>query len=425
VFRTVLLFVGLGLVLLTVVAVVGTFVLRRVATDQAMADARDLTALSARIVEPRLSQGVVTREPLADARLASVVTDAVIHDPVVSVRVWTTDGTIVYADRTGSGVIGKRFPAALHGLEGLAAGEVDVRTADLSAPQNEYLAHEAALLDAYTPVHTVGGTPLLFETLQRSSSVTQGARDLLTSFVPVLLVTLVALAVLLVPLAWALAARLRRAARDRARLLQETIEVSERERRRIAADLHDGPVQELAGLAMHLSAQAMRGDDAEATSALGDAAEAVRSSVRTLRSAIVGIYPPDLDAEGLGQALSDLTARLPARGLDVSLEMDDPLGYGPDVDRLLFRACQEGLRNVESHASAAKVDVTVHREGGRAVLVVRDDGRGTDDAEAARARRDGHLGLELLRDLVQDAGGTVMVSPVVGGGTALRVEVPA
>src|SRR4029453_3737487 len=108
------------------------------------------------------------------------------------------------------------------------------------------------------------------------------------------------------------------------------------------ADLHDGPVQELAGLAMHLSAQAMRGDDAEATLALGDAAEAVRSSVRTLRSAIVGIYPPDLDAEGLGQALSDLTARLPARGLDVSLEMDDPLGDGPEVDRLPFPACHGG-----------------------------------------------------------------------------------
>jgi len=111
--------------------------------------------------------------------------------------------------------------------------------------------------------------------------------------------------------------------------------------------------------------------------------------------------------------------------LDVSLEMDDPLGYGPDVDRLLFRACQEGLRNVESHASAQRVDVLVRREGGRAVLVVQDDGRGTDTAETARARRDGHLGLELLRDLVRDAGGRVIVSPVDGGGTALRVEVPA
>src|SRR5262249_25612548 len=83
--------------------------------------------------------------------------------------------------------------------------------------------------------HTVGGTPLLFETLQRSSSVTQGAKDLLTTFVPVLLVTLVVLAVLLVPLAWALAARLRRAASDRAPPLHETIAVPARAPRRPAA----------------------------------------------------------------------------------------------------------------------------------------------------------------------------------------------
>jgi two-component system, NarL family, sensor kinase len=422
--RTMLLFAGLGLLLLTLVAVVGIVVLRRVATDQAMADARDLTALSARIVEPRLVEGVVARDPLADARLASVVTDAVLHDPIVSVRLWTIDGEIVYADRTGSALIGKTFPNALEGLDALVDG-VDVRSADVSAPQNVYLRHEAALLDAYTLVHTPAGTPLIFETLQRSSSVTQGAKDLLTSFAPVLLVTLVVLALLLVPLSWALATRLQRAARDRARLLQETIEVSERERRRIAADLHDGPVQQLAGLAMRLSAQSMAGGDDEAASTLGDAAEGVRSSVRTLRSAIVGIYPPNLDAEGLGQALSDLTARLPAQGLEVSLRMDDPLGYGPAVDRLLFRACQEGLRNIESHASAEKVDVVVRRQDGCAVLVVSDDGRGIDGSDAARARRDGHLGLELLRDLVQDAGGTMTISAADGGGTSLRVEVPA
>src|SRR6058998_705757 len=63
VLRTVLLFAGLGLLLLALVAVVGIVVLRQVATDQAMADARDLTALSARIVEQRLDDGVVRREP--------------------------------------------------------------------------------------------------------------------------------------------------------------------------------------------------------------------------------------------------------------------------------------------------------------------------------------------------------------------------
>jgi two-component system, NarL family, sensor kinase len=424
VLRTVLLFAGLGLLLMVLVAVAGIVVLRRVATDQAMADARDLTALSGRIVEQRLDDGVVRGVPVALAQVASVVTDAVIHDPVVGVRLWTPDGRVVYADAVASHLIGKRFPAAVLGLESLSRGDVDVRSADLSAPQNRDLRRQGTLLDSFTPVQTLGGSPLLFETLQRSSSVSQGERELLATFAPVLLVTLVVLAALFVPLAWALATRLQRAARDRARLLEQTIDVTDRERRRIAADLHDGPVQELAGLAMHLSAQAVRRDDGTDARTLRDAAEAVRSSVRTLRSAIVGIYPPDLDAGGLGQALSDLTARLPAKGLEVSLEMDDPVGYGPAVDRLLFRACQEGLRNVETHASARRVDVVVRREGGRAVLVVSDDGRGIDDEDTAKARQDGHVGLGLLRDLVNDAGGRLSVGAVDGGGTALRVEIP-
>jgi two-component system NarL family sensor kinase len=423
VLRTVLLFVALGLVLIVLVSVVGIVVLRKAATDQAMADARDLTALSARIVEQRLDNGVVQRDPIAQARLASVVTDAVIHDPVVGVRLWTTDGEVVYADASGSTLIGKRFPDALP--TSFTGDGVDVRTADLSAPQNEYLKHEPQLLDSFTRIETPNGTPLVFETLQRSSSVAQGERDLLETFAPVLVVTLVVLAALFVPLAWALASRLRRAANDRARFLQETIDVTDRERRRIAADLHDGPVQQLAGLAMHLSAQATHADGSADSEALRDAAEGVRSSVRTLRSAIVGIYPPNLDAEGLGQALSDLTARLSAQGLEVSLHMDDGAGYGPAVDRLLFRAAQEGLRNVEAHATARRVDVTVRRDGGNAVLVVRDDGRGVTEDDAARARQDGHVGLGILRDLVRDAGGKLTLAAGNDGGTSLRVQVPA
>jgi hypothetical protein len=87
--RTVLSFAGLGLLLLVLVGVVGIVVLRQVATDQAMADARDLTALSARIVEQRLDDGVVAIDPEAEVLVASVIRDAVIHDPVVAVRLWT------------------------------------------------------------------------------------------------------------------------------------------------------------------------------------------------------------------------------------------------------------------------------------------------------------------------------------------------
>jgi signal transduction histidine kinase len=151
----------------------------------------------------------------------------------------------------------------------------------------------------------------------------------------------------------------------------------------------------------------------------------VCGSIRALRSAIVGIYPPNLHASGLGPALSDLTARLPSDGLAVSLDVPQAAAFGADADALLFRACQEALRNVEEHANAAKVSLRVFRDGDRAVLEVRDDGRGVSQTDAAAAQEDGHVGLTLLDAVLRDGGGTLRVVPADGGGTLLRVEVPA
>ena len=100
--------------------------------------------------------------------------------------------------------------------------------------------------------------------------------------------TLVALALLMVPIAWILARRVRTAQRERERLMQRAIESSDRERRRIAGDLHDGPVQELAGLSMRLSASAEQVADEGSATVLRDSASAVRGSVPTRPSAIVG-----------------------------------------------------------------------------------------------------------------------------------------
>jgi signal transduction histidine kinase len=228
------------------------------------------------------------------------------------------------------------------------------------------------------------------------------------------------LALLLIPLGWIPARRLQRAGREREAALQRSLDMSDRERRRIAGDLHDGPVQDLAGLSMRLSASAEGVTDPTEQEMLRESATAVRGSVRTLRSAIVGVYPPNLQASGLGQALEDLTARLHREGLDVSVDVADPAGYGSVADQLLYRVCQEALRNVEKHAGASHVSVRVGRSGASAVLEVTDDGRGLP----AEGPDEGHLGLQIVDDLVRDAGGSLSVSAAASGGTVVRVEVP-
>lgn len=408
----------LGLLVLGAVAVAGFFAIREIATRQALDDAKQLTEISSRLVERRVNEGLLTGDADALNLVDRVVRDAVLIDPVVRVKIWGPEGEVLYSDDLRQ--IGGRFESGKEELANLGPGEVEAEVSDLSAPENKLERGFGELLEVYTSMVAPDGTRLLFETYQQRASVAAAQQVLLRSFVPVLIVALIAFALLMLPLAWSLGRRLQRDARDRERLLERAIEATDQERRRIAGDLHDGPVQELAGLSMRLAAEAETAPEQDQRRAFAEAAAAVRGGVRALRSAIVGIYPPNLESAGLGPALSDLTARLQQEGIDVRLDVADARGYGLEVDQLLFRACREGLRNVERHAQASVVVVTVARKGAHAVLEVADDGRGlasSDDGE-------GHFGLQIVRDLVTDAGGRLTVAPGSERGTVLTVEVP-
>ncbi len=411
-------FALLGVLVLTLVAIAGFIVIRRVAVDRAIEDARSLTLFSAQVVQRRVTDGVLTGDAAATGQVASVIGDAVLYDPIVHVKLWGPDGTILYSDELKA--IGDRYASGAEELAGLSEGQISAEVSDLSAPENKYEQGSGPLLEVYTPIHTPSGDPLLFETYQRYSSIDEQRQQLLRDFAPVLIVALVALTAVLVALGWILARRLQRVSREREDALQRSLDVSDRERRRIAGDLHDGPVQELAGLSMRLSASAEGAAEPGQQEVLRESATAVRGSVRTLRSAIVGVYPPNLEASGLGPALEDLTSRLQREGLEVSLEVADPAGYGLVVDQLVYRVCQEALRNVEKHAGASHVSVSVAREDDTAVLAVTDDGRGIP----AEVPDQDHLGLQIVDDLVRDAGGALSVAPGPEGGTVVRVEVP-
>jgi two-component system, NarL family, sensor kinase len=201
------------------------------------------------------------------------------------------------------------------------------------------------------------------------------------------------------------------------------MEASFRERRIIAGDLHDGPVQEMSGLSLGLTAEAEYADDERTRQVLAGAAGSVRNSVRALRSAIVGIYPPNLEQMGLEAALSDLLARLPNREISghLSYALDQEPGHR--ANELLYRSSQEAIRNVEKHAGAANVWVTVERQDGRVTLRVIDDGSGGASV-SDEVGESGRFGLAVLADIVKDAGGRMQVASDASG-TTLQVEVPA
>src|SRR3954468_20633445 len=174
--RAVLTFALLGILAAIVVGVGGALVLRRLATDQALTQARNFTAFSARVVERRVTDGLVAGDAEAAGAVASVVGDAVLHPPVVRVKIWTEDGEIVYSDETR--LIGERYELGDDERAALEHGGVTAAVSDLSEPENRFERGQGELLEVYTSIHTPDGTPLLFETYQRSESVSSSGREL-------------------------------------------------------------------------------------------------------------------------------------------------------------------------------------------------------------------------------------------------------
>jgi two-component system NarL family sensor kinase len=422
--KAVLTFAISGTIVLVLVGVVGVVVMQRVGQAEAIRQAKDITSVVARnVVQPGLTDGILNGDAVRLNALDLLV-KGVLRDPIVRVKIWSPDGTIVYSDEPR--LVGERFSLGADELYALRTGAVDASVSDLSQPENRFERGFGQLLEVYLPLHTKGGQPVLFEAYLLYDSVTASARQLWQAFLPVVAVALIALALLQIPLAYRLAGRVREGQRERERLLQRAIDASDLERRRIAGDLHDGPVQQLAGVSMSLAAAADRleGDAPEASAALRDAGERTRLGMRSLRSSLMGIYPATLERAGISAALSDLTAPLTGYGIAVDLDIDEGLSLPPQVESLLFRAAQEAIRNVTTHAEATHVRVRLARENDTATLEIVDDGKGFSPTQAEAARTQGHLGLRLLADLAHDAGATVDITSAPAHGTTVRVEVP-
>ena len=206
---------------------------------------------------------------------------------------------------------------------------------------------------------------MLFEEYLRSSAIAGNSRSVARLFAPVGIVALLVLAALQIPLAWRMARRIRNAQRDREQLLQHAVDASDRERQLIAAGLHDGVVQELAGQSFQMAA-AVEQDrpPEELRAALTEGAAGTRNAIRQLRSLLLEIYPPALRDQGLAAALPDLVAPLTARGIEVSMDVQDDLALPTEVEQLVFRTAQEAVRNAGAHAAAGHVRIGVERSNG-------------------------------------------------------------
>jgi len=199
----------------------------------------------------------------------------------------------------------------------------------------------------------------------------------------------------------------------------------ERERRRIAADLHDRIGQSLA-LAQH-KLTAMRDSVSGALRAAMDEAVALlaQSAVdtRTLTSELSPLVLYDL---GLKDALSWLVEDVEKRhGIHVELHDDDVSKPLDDATAaLVFRAVRELLMNVFKHAQASTAKVSLHRTGDQVEVDVEDKGVGFEPADIAFQSARGGFGLFSVREQISRLGGTVDVVSAPRMGTRVSMRVP-
>ncbi|MEK6442054.1 histidine kinase [Pseudonocardia sp. T1-2H] len=277
-----------GLVTLLAVALVAAHAGRTMSTEVAIDAAVRATALVGDLaVRPALDDAVLRGDPRAVAALDEVVRPRVLSS-LVRVKIWDEGGRILYSDEPR--LRGQQFAFSADERRVLATGERHAGLSDLTRPENRFEDHDVALLEVYERLTTPSGVPVLFEAYHRYEGITEESRRTWTRFAPSLFGALVLLALLQLPIAVALARRLRRAQRQRETLLRRVIEATDTDRRRIAGDLHDGVVQDLAGVAFALGA-VVRAGGAVNVAEVDGAAWRIRHAVRSLRSLLVEIYP--------------------------------------------------------------------------------------------------------------------------------------
>ena len=420
-------FLAAGFVTLVAVVIATEALSRSAADDEAIADARSLThVLALSVAQPAVPRGLVEGDAAAIDKLDRQVLARLLVEDVLRIKIWDADGTILYSDRTE--LIGSVYPLDEDELEILENGGTDAELSDLSRPENRFERElGSGLLEVYTRIHSPEGEPLIFEAYYSSEQIQSEREKVLDRFLPISLGALGVLVVVTTPLILLLTRRVARAGRERERLLRAAVRASDAERVRIARDLHDGVVQDLAGSSYAISTLSHSladGSESERQAAgeLDDVSRSLRTSMRALRSLLVEIYPPDLHVAGLSAALDDLVAPLVAASLQTDVDVTGDEDAPEATVALVWRVAQEAVRNVARHAEASRMSVTVCREEDVLVLEVVDDGKGFDP-DATRSASG--FGLRGIRSLAVDAGASLEVDSTVGVGTTVRLEVPA
>ena len=205
-------------------------------------------------------------------------------------------------------------------------------------------------------------------------------------------------------------------------LTQRIIDTQEEERGRVARELHDGISQMLVGVryTLELAKRRLGMGDARTDESLGKGIDGLVGTIQEVRRISRDLRPSVLDDIGLGPAIGALTDGFSTRtGIQVDFEtVVFRNRLDQDARIALYRIAQEALTNIERHAQASRVTISLngHRKGAR--LQIADNGDGMGDQRKSKG-----LGLRNMQERIEQLGGTLRVTSTKNG-TTIEAQVP-
>ena len=212
---------------------------------------------------------------------------------------------------------------------------------------------------------------------------------------------------------------------ERSRLEKEILEISEREQRRIGHDLHDSLCQHLTATALagQVLAEKLQARSIPEASGANKIIELVENGIALARNLARGIYPVEVEAEGLMVAFEELARNISAVSkVTCIFECEPPvLIHDATMAMHLYRIAQEAVSNAIRHGKAKRIGINLTERSGTIVLAVEDDGLGLPENWD---KRNG-LGTRIMAHRATMMGGAISIEPNPTGGTLVKCSFPA
>jgi signal transduction histidine kinase len=209
------------------------------------------------------------------------------------------------------------------------------------------------------------------------------------------------------------------------------IDAEEEARKKLARDLHDGPTQDVAAIAMRMSIiqKLLDVNPTQVPLELRKVEEIARKTTKEIRHMLFTLRPLVLENQGLTAALGQLADKMKEsydQPVTVRVSRDSERYLDTHQQGVIFYIIEEAVGNARKHAQANMITVNVYKQEDVILVSISDNGVGfnTTEAEQKAMERGGHLGMINLRERAEMVGGTLRMESASGRGTTITVVVP-